>query len=160
MPTPPRLTSRPAPTATSPRVKASRVDYLVDAGPLVGAFWRTDQWHRWSRDTLSAIGARTFTTETVFAEAAHHLKAHPPALFKLLAALDAGLIGFLQIYPAHTCRAAEIIRDYPRRGDWGDASLIILSEQHPRARLITTDANDFAVYRRRDGIRVPCITPT
>ncbi|MCC6415136.1 MAG: type II toxin-antitoxin system VapC family toxin [Opitutaceae bacterium] len=141
-------------------MKASRVDYLVDAGPLVGAFWSTDQWHEWSRATLSSVGTRVFTTESVFAEAAHHLKAHPPALFQLLAALESGLIEFLPIQPLDSGRAAEIIHAYPDRGDWGDASLIILSERHPKARLITTDRRDFTVYRRRDGKAVPCILPS
>jgi len=140
-------------------VKALRVDYLVDAGPLVGAFWSADHWHRWSRDALSTAGRQVFTTETVFAEAAYHLKAHPPALFQLLAALESGLVECLPTFPAGTGRAAEIIRQYPRHGDWADASLVILSELHPRARLITTDARDFSVYRRRDGKPVPCILP-
>jgi len=133
---------------------------LIDAGPLVGAFWRADQWHRWSRETLSAVGRQVFTTESVFAEAAYHLKAHPPALFQLLAALESGLVEFLSIHSADSGRVAEIIHTYPRQGDWGDASLIILSERHPRARLITTDTRDFTVYRRRDGKPVPCIFPS
>lgn len=140
-------------------MKALRVDYLVDAGPLVGAFWSADQWHGWSRDALSSVGTRVFTTESVFAEAAYHLKAHRPALFQLLAALESGLIEFLPIRPLDSGRAAEIIHTYPNRGDWGDASLIILSERHPKARLITTDRRDFTIYRRRDGKTVPCILP-
>lgn len=141
-------------------MKALRVDYLVDAGPLVGAFWPADQWHRWSREALSAVGRQVFTTESVFAEAAYHLKAHPPALFQLLAALESGLVEFLTLHPTDSGRAAEIIHAYPRQGDWGDASLIILSERHPRARLITTDTRDFTAYRRRDGKPVPCIFPS
>ncbi len=140
-------------------MKASRIDYLVDAGPLAGAFWPADQWHPWSRQTLSAIGQRVFTSESVFAEAAHHLKAHPPALFQLLAALESGLVAFLPLLATDSGRAAEIIHAYPRQADWGDASLIILSERHPRARLITTDSRDFTLYRRRDGNPVPCILP-
>jgi len=140
-------------------VKASAVKYLVDAGPLVGAFWGADQWHVWSRATLSALGSAVYTTETVFAEAAHLLKTHPPALFHLLAALETGLVRFLPVYPAATGRAAELIIRYPARADWADASLVILSEQHPRARLVTLDVRDFTVYRRHDGSPVPCITP-
>lgn len=148
------------PLATSPLVKGSRVDYLIDAGPLVGAFWPADQWHAWSRATLSLVSRPVFTTETVFAEAAHLLKAYSPALFQLLSALESGLINFLPVYPVNTGRAAEFIHAYPRQGDWGDASLVILSEQYPRARLITTDTRDFTVYRRRDGCPVPCIIPS
>lgn len=140
-------------------MKASRVDYLVDAGPLVGAFWPADQWHLWSRQTLSAVGQRVFTTESVFAEAAYHLRTHPSALYQLLAALESGLVEFMPILQTDSGRAAEIIHAYPRQGDWGDASLIILSERHPKARLITTDRRDFSVYRRRDGHPVPCLFP-
>jgi predicted nucleic acid-binding protein len=140
-------------------VKASRIDYLVDAGPLVSAFWPADQWHLWSRQTLQEVGQQVFTTESVFAEAAHHLQAHPPALFQLLAALESGLVKFLPIHPSDSGRAAEVIHAYPHRGDWGDASLIILSEHYPKARLITTDRRAFTVYRRRNGSPVPCILP-
>ncbi len=136
-------------------MKASAVKYLVDAGPLVGAFWAADQWHDWRRATLASLGADVYTTETVFAEAAHLLKTHPPALFQLLAALESGLVRWIPVYPAATGRAAEIIA----RADWADASPVILSEQHPRARLVTLDVRDFTIYRRQDGTPVPCITP-
>jgi len=76
---------------TFPSVKALRVDYLVDAGPLVGAFWGCDQWHDWSRRTLVSLGAaEVYTTEAVLAEAAHHLKPYLTALTGLLAAVDTG----------------------------------------------------------------------
>lgn len=119
------------PPPTFPRVKGSEVRYLVDAGPLVGAFWAADQWHEWSRDTLSSLGRSVFTTESVFAEAAHHLKAHLPALLQLLAALEMGLVRFAPVYPADTGRAADIIIRYQPRAGWGDASLVILSERLP-----------------------------
>jgi predicted nucleic acid-binding protein len=142
-----------------PRVKDLGVNYLADAGPLVGAFWPADQWHGWSRETLASLGAPVYTTESVFAEAAHHLKAHVPAMMQLLAAYETGLVRFIPTQPAHAIRAAEIITRYAPRADWGDATLVILSERHPRARLITVDVRDFTVYRRRDGSPVPSIMP-
>lgn len=140
-------------------MKDSEIRYLVDAGPLVGAFWSADQWHDWSRKTLASIEGPVFTTETVFAEAARHLKAHITALLQLLAALDAGLVRFMPVYPASVSRAAEIISRYAPRADWADASLIILSERFPRAQLVTLDHRDFSIYRRSDGSPVPCIMP-
>jgi predicted nucleic acid-binding protein len=140
-------------------VKALPVDYLVDAGPLVGAFWPADQWHSWSRKTLIALGGPAYTTETVFAEASHLLKRHTPALLSLFAALDAGLVRFRPVYPDHLARAAQLITDYKSFADAGDASLVILSELYPSARLITLDVRDFAIYRRKDGTPVPCIIP-
>jgi hypothetical protein len=140
-------------------VKDSTVRYLVDAGPLVGAFWPADQWHVWSRETLSSVGGPVHTTETVFAEAAYHLRAHLPALLQLLAALESGLVRLAAVNPVDAVRAAEIITDYAPRADWGDATLVILSEHFPRARLLTVDVRDFTIYRRRNGSPVPCLTP-
>lgn len=140
-------------------MRAWDVKYLVDAGPLVGAFWPADQWHGWSRQTLASLGSRVHTTETVLAEAAHHLKRSLPALLQLLVAVDAGLVSLISVFPLHVGRAAEIIVDYAPRSDLGDASLIVLSEQFPDARLVTIDRADFTVYRRRDGRCVPCIMP-
>jgi hypothetical protein len=45
------------------------------------------------------------------------------------------------------------------RMDLGDASLIVLSEKFPTARLITVDMADFSIYRRRDGQPVPLVAP-
>jgi len=140
-------------------VKDSEVRFLADAGPLVGAFWPADQWHNWSRRTLGAIDRPVFTTETVFAEAAHLLKPHLAALVQLLAAVDRGLIRFHAVYPNRIGRAAEIVTQYAPRADMEDASLVILSERFKRAKLITLDRGDFQIYRRVDGSPVPCIMP-
>lgn len=140
-------------------MKASAVEYLIDAGPLVGAFWGRDQWHTWSRETLISLGATVWTSETVFAEAAHHLKPYEPALLGLLEAVAAGHIRFFQVFPEHIGRCAELVRKFAPRMDVGDASLVILSEQFPRAKLVTTDVSDFSIYRRRDGRSVPIIAP-
>jgi len=140
-------------------VKDSAVRYLVDAGPLVGAFWAADQWHPWSRKTLAALGCEVYTTETVFAEAAHLLKPYPPALLQLLKALHNGSVRFLPVYPEHAPRCSELVMKYPARMDVGDASLVILSELYPRARLVTLDLADFGIYRRRDGLAVPLLAP-
>ena len=140
-------------------MKVSAVEYLIDAGPLVGAFWGRDQWHSWSRETLVSLGTEVFTTETVFAEAAYHLKPYTPALLGLLAALEAGHVQLCPVFPTATRRCVELITKFAPRMDVGDASLVILSEQFPRARLLTTDITDFTIYRRRDGRSVPLITP-
>ena len=140
-------------------MKASAVEYLIDAGPLVGAFWGRDQWHAWSRETLVSLGTDVWTTETVFAEAAHHLKPSLPALLGLLDALAAGRVRLLPVFPEHIGRCAELVAKFAPRMDVGDASLVILSERFPKARLITTDVADFTIYRRRDGKPVPIVAP-
>lgn len=140
-------------------MKASVVRYLVDAGPLVGAFSPRDQWHEWSREALGVLGTETYTTETVFAEAGHLLKPYPKGLVQLLRSLHEGKVRFLSVYPQQAARCMELILKYPQRMDVGDASLVILSETYPTAKLLTLDIADFGVYRRQDGRPVPLIAP-
>ena len=140
-------------------MKDSAVRYLVDAGPLVGAFSPRDQWHEWSRETLESVGCEVYTTESVFAEAVHLLKPYPAGVFLLLSALHAGHIRFLSVFPENAPRCAELIRKFAPHMDVGDASLVILSERYPAARLVTIDSGDFNLYRRRDGRPVPSLMP-
>ncbi len=36
-------------------MKVSAINYLVDAGPLIGLLDQDDQWHEWSRQTLTVL---------------------------------------------------------------------------------------------------------
>lgn len=65
----------------------------------------------------------------------------------------------MPIFPENAARCAELAVKFAPRMDLGDASLMVLSEKFPAARLITVDMADFAIYRRRDGKPVPLITP-
>ena len=134
--------------------------YLVDAGPLVAAYLPRDSHHAWSRAVMQGTGAVLYTTETILAEAAHFLKPAPRSLHALITTVHSGMIRLIPLFPVHLPRVAELIRDYPARADLGDASLVLLSELHPRATLITIDQRDFSVYRRADGKAVPCLFPS
>jgi predicted nucleic acid-binding protein len=50
-------------------LKVSAINYLVDAGPLIGLLDGDDQWHEWSRQTLTVLDEPLATTETATAEA-------------------------------------------------------------------------------------------
>jgi uncharacterized protein len=141
-------------------MSAVRPRYLVDAGPLVAFFLAGDQHHAWSLAAIRVLEEPLYTTETILAEVGHLLKRHDPALDRLCTAVHSGRIRLLSVFPACLPRVAELIRDYPGRADLGDASLVVLSELHPRATLLTIDRRDFTVYRRADGKPVPCLFPS
>jgi len=56
-------------------------------------------------------------------------------------------------------RIGRLLEDYPQM-DFGDATLVVLSEAYPNAKLVTLDVRDFTFYRRSDGRAVPIIAPT
>jgi hypothetical protein len=47
-------------------VKASAINYLVDAGPLVAHFDAFDQWHKWAAATIRALGETLHITPLSF----------------------------------------------------------------------------------------------
>jgi len=104
------------------------------------------------------LGESVATTETVIAEAAHLLRKSRPAMIALTKAVQHGQVVILPILAQNALAIAEKLRKYDRM-DLADATLVVLSEQHPRAQLITIDEKDFTIYRRNDGHPVPCIMP-
>jgi len=131
--------------------------YLVDAGPLVGLLSNRDQWHEWSHRALTLIDEPMLTTETVLAEVCHLVGPYRPALLQVTAMLASRRLRAEPILGDHPERCGELLAKYPLM-DAADATLVVLSEQFPRARLITLDS-DFRHYRRfRDGA-IPLLSP-
>ena len=139
-------------------MKASVIRYLIDAGPLVGTLSVRDQWHTWSARVVATLDEPVFTTEVVFGEACHLLKEERAALLVLVRMVSERRLNLLSVWSDHGARAATLLSQYPQM-DAGDASLVVLSELHPKAKIITTDVRDFTVYRRFGHERLPLIRP-
>ncbi len=138
-------------------MKASGINYLVDAGPIAGLFNLNDQWHAWSAAVLTALDEPVGTTETVWAEVCHLLGRNRPCLLEAIGALHAARIILLPVWHS-SARIAAVLEKHPFM-DAGDASLVVLSEKLPRAKIITTDVRDFTVYRRFRNEPLPLIHP-
>ena len=144
--------------ATSPPVKASDVRYLVDAGPLIGWFSRRDQWHDWSTQALQAVDDVLWTSEAVFAEACYQLGGNGPEVTALVELADSGHLQLLSPFAGSTGRLRILLAKYPRMDVCG-ASLVLLSEAHPAAKIVTLDVRDFSIYRRFRNEVLPLICP-
>ena len=139
-------------------MKDSEIDYLVDTGPLVGLLNNDDEWHHWSDSVLAFLDGPLLTTEMVITESCHLVRRHPEAVQELLCWVAEGRLRVHPTLPDSIVRIRVLIGKYAQM-DLADASLVVLSERHPRARLITIDRKDFTIYRRDDGHPVPCIMP-
>ena len=70
--------------------------------------------------------------------------------------------GDLRLYPvveAEGFALAGLVRKYGRRMDLADAGIVRLAELFPKANVITTDLEDFRVYRRNRNQVIPLIHP-
>ena len=138
-------------------MKASTTNYLVDAGPLIGFLDGDDQWHEWSRRALEVLDEPLTTTETVVAEACYKLRRLRPALAVIPRLIAEGRLKLVPVFNEQPQRIGELLAKYPAM-DAGDATLVVLSELYPRARLITVD-DDFRRYRRMRNQAIPLIMP-
>src|ERR1039458_4460548 len=100
------------------------VKTLVDAGPLIGWFNATDQWHAWSVQTLRGHQGALHTTEIVLGEACHHLGGNTGAVHALLTLVRQGALVLHPIWPQHLLRTQEFMAKF-ELADAADASLVV-----------------------------------
>ena len=96
------------------------------------------------------------TCEAVLAESAFHLDNSR----LVLEFVREGLVKPAFVAADHIPRLAELATRYADRSpDFADLCLIRMSELHPDHPVITTDLNDFKVYRRGRREAIPLIYP-
>jgi len=129
---------------------------IADTGFLVAFANRNDCHHAWAIEVAAQVTDPLLTCEAVLAETAFHLGSSSVAL----AFVRDGLVRPVFTLGDHLSRLAELAARYAdRRPDLADLCLIRLSELHPGFPVITTDINDFRVYRRGRREAIPLIHP-
>ena len=130
--------------------------YLLDAGPLDAALDNDEQDHVWALRTLDQLNAPLLTCEAVLSEAcflARRGGGDPTRVLDLVAALDA------RVLPAWSPRTDALLRQYADRASVADASLLALAEAEDGRVVVTTDREDFSVYRLHRRRAVPALVP-
>jgi uncharacterized protein len=133
------------------------VKAITDTGFLVAFANRRDKHHKWALEIARQISAPLLTCEAVLAETAFHLGSATIAL----AFVRDGLVLPAFDLNGQSSRLAELAARYADRSpDLADICLIRMSELYPKHPVITTDLNDFKVYRRGRREAIPLITPS
>ena len=129
---------------------------IADTGFLVAFGNRKDQHHAWAMKLADRVTEPLLTCEAVLAETAFHLGSSAIAL----AFVTKGLVRPALVLGDHLIRLTELALRYAdREPDLADLCLIRLSELNPKHPVITTDLNDFRVYRRGRRETIPLIHP-
>ena len=106
---------------------------------------RRDQWHGWAEQVLEIITEPLWTSEAVLAEACYNLGQNTSAVRQLLEHVESGHLQVGAPLSTNVARLIELMTKYERM-DVCDGSLVVLSEQFPKAKIITVDTRDFPVY--------------
>lgn len=129
---------------------------IADTGFLVAFANRHDGHHDWALNVAAGVTEPLLTCEAVLAETAFHLQNVTPVLGMIRDGLVALAFDCNDHLP-HLTVLAERYAD--RHPDFADLCLIRMSESNPNHSVITTDREDFRVYRRNKREVIPLICP-
>lgn len=133
---------------------------VVDTGFLVALLVGTDDHHEWAATLVPSLPGPWLTAEACISEAVFLLeRAGQDAADTLFSWIERGALVSRHLLPEELARVrTESARYRNRWVDFADASLLVLSDQHPKLPVVTVDAADFAVYfrgRANRDLRVP-----
>ena len=132
---------------------------VVDTGPLVAYFNRSDRWHRWAADQMAALNPPLVTCEPVLTEACFLIQragGKPVDLIRKIAQRSL-IIGIdLEEDASGIESLMQRYADTPM--SLADACLVRLTERISDCRLFTLDS-DFEHYRRNGRQVIPLLRP-
>ncbi|MFZ5618595.1 MAG: type II toxin-antitoxin system VapC family toxin [Pseudomonadota bacterium] len=127
---------------------------LIDSGPLIAAFRRSERDHQACATRLKSLGGPFATTLPVLTECFHLLAPQSEHSSRLRAFVRRGGAAIVEMASDHIDRAFDLMeeyRDLPM--DFADASLIAAAEALKTRKIFTLDTRNFAIYRIRRGHR-------
>lgn len=78
---------------------------------------------------------------------------------KIFALVERGILRVVPLLPDESAAVRTLLARYGERMDYADACLVRLSELHRKHTVVTTDANDFRIYRRLGRQALPLRVP-
>lgn len=136
------------------------IDALLDTGPLVGSLDRSDRWHEWAVSAFGTIRQPALTCDAVISEACFLLRGTPDSRAKIFALIERGILRVVPVLPDESPAVRNLLNRYGQRMDYADACLVRLAELHREHVIVTTDAEDFRIYRRFGRQALPLLIPS
>ncbi|MEP0366564.1 MAG: pilus assembly protein [Cyclobacteriaceae bacterium] len=120
---------------------------LIDAGPLIALFDKSDQFHQKSINFIRIFDGTLWTTWPVVTEVMHMLSFSTSVQANFLIWIERGGLKLYSIENDHIDRVIELIKKYDDVPmDLADGSLILAAEQLGYKEIATIDS-DFYIYR-------------
>ena len=109
---------------------------------------RRDLDHEWAKSVFATLGEAPVTCEAVLTEACWHLRESSETVARVLEMPARGDLRLFPIAETEGVALAGLVRKYGKRMDLADAAIVRMAELFPKAKVITTDIEDFRIYRR------------
>lgn len=136
-----------------------RTQVILDTGPLVAFFNKSDRYHEWALSKFSELYPPFYTCEAVLSEACFLLRNYHNAetgIFELLKR-ELIIVTFdLQSAYSDVNDLMKKYRDVPM--SFADACIVRMAEQSADSRVCTLDS-EFRIYRMQKRRVIPVIMP-
>ncbi len=120
---------------------------LIDAGPLIALFDRSDKYHLRAVRFIKEFEGQLWSTWPVITEVSHMLDFNTKAQINFLIWIERGAVKLVDLKTDHLARIIELTKkfnDVPM--DLADASLMVASEKLNCMEIASIDS-DFYIYR-------------
>jgi uncharacterized protein len=131
---------------------------ICDTGPLLAYLARNDPHHKWAVGVMKEVRAPLLVCGPVLTEVVYFLREDGLPVDPLFEMLERQAVRLEFDLSAQWPRIRTLMLRY-RRMDLADASVVVMSELHPRSQVLTIDDKDFSVYRRNDRQVIRFISP-
>jgi len=94
----------------------------------------------------------------VLAEAAYFLREDKAELDPLFKLMERNALRLEFDLSKHWPRVRTLLARW-KQMDLADASIVVMTEMHPRCQVLTVDRKDFSIYRRNDRQLIDIVAP-
>jgi predicted nucleic acid-binding protein len=132
---------------------------IIDTGPLVAFFDRSERHHGWVAERVEELEAPLLVCEPVLTEALYLLARYSGAQQALFELLQNGALSIAFRIEEHVAALRSLLqkyRDTPM--SLADACIVRMAEIHEQHDVLTLDS-DFSVYRKHGRVPLTLIYP-
>lgn len=132
---------------------------IVDTGPLVAFFDRSERHHHWAAERVEELDAPLLVCEPVLTEATYLLARFPRAQDALVGLLQNGALAVAFRLEEHIAALHRLLRKYRDTPmSLADACVVRMAEVHENHSVLTLDS-DFTVYRKHGRTPITLMHP-
>ena len=132
---------------------------VVDTGPLVAFFDRSERYHHWTADRIEELDAPLLVCEPVLTETIYLLARFPQAQDALFGLLQNGAVSVAFRLEEHVGALHRLLRKYRDTPmSLADACVVRMAEIHEGHCVLTLDS-DFTVHRKHGRLPLTLMHP-
>jgi uncharacterized protein len=132
---------------------------IIDTGPLIAFFDRSERYHRWVTDRINELEMPLLVCEPVLVEATYLLRRNSKTRDFLFELVEDGALKVAFRIEEHVRALRKLMQKYRDTPiSLADGCIVLMAEIHGSHSVLTLDS-DFLIYRKSERTPLPLIYP-